>query len=164
MRPKPLPGGIRQPPAGPRRGALSPLELPPLLLTPHFPNTTSRLGESKRFPSSTFGLVLGSFLKVFKQISQKAETLKIMLSLQRECFPAKFKTWKNYYFLHPFLQAFSILLFFTLFIDLGSHLGFILGALGPLLACFFQYFWRPNLKMRKYWKNEAQTLSNINLS
>ena len=80
-----------------------------------------------------------------------------MLPLQRECFPAKFKTWKNYYFLHPFLQAFSILLFFTLFIDLGSHFEFILEALGSLLACFFQYFWRPNLKMRKYWKNEAQT-------
>ncbi len=59
-----------------------------------------------------------------------------------------------------FISIFDTLFFHT-FYRSGLTFWFpfpsILGALGSLLAYFFRYFSRPCLKIRKYWKNEAQT-------
>ena len=72
-------------------------------------------------------------LTYFWRLFKRVKTLKSVLELQHQCFPAKSNTSENRtFFLHRLLRALSIPSAFQVLIVLGSYVQLHFGSTGPL--------------------------------
>ena len=95
MRPKPLPGGIRQPAPGRQPGALSPLELPPLLLTPHFQVHNVQAWRVQALPVIYFWVSFGVIFKSFLANFPNCQNLENSFPAAARVLPSKVQDLKK---------------------------------------------------------------------